>query len=190
MNTPPTVLTSRFTDAMAYAVIKHGGQRRKGTEIPYVSHPIAVAGLVLEDGGTEDEAIAGLLHDVVEDCGGRPVLDEIRQRFGPTVADIVDGCTDAYETPKPDWRPRKEAYIEHFAEASESVLRVANADKLHNARSLLTDLRDHGESLWERFNASREETLWYYGEVTRVLGQRRGASRLTRELRRVVEQLG
>jgi len=188
MNKSVTYPSPRFTSAMAYALTKHAGQLRKGTGIPYISHPLSVAALVLEDEGSEDEAIAGLFHDVVEDCGGAPVLDEIRELYGELVAHIVDGCTDAYGQPKPPWDERKRVFLASLEQTDVSVLRVVSADKLHNARSLLTDLEDIGEVLWDRFTASREQSLWYYGELVSILN-RRQPSRLSRELARVVARL-
>jgi len=188
MNESATFPSPRFSEAMAFAATKHAGQLRKGTAIPYISHPISVAALVLEDGGSEDEMIAGLFHDLVEDCGGAPVLDEIRELYGDPIANIVDGCTDAYEDPKPPWNQRKQAFLASLEQADVSVLRVVSADKLHNARSLLTDLEDIGEVLWDRFTASREQSLWYYGELVSILN-RRQPSRLSRELARVVARL-
>jgi len=188
MTTPPA-LSRRLAEALAFAVEKHGPQRRKGTQIPYICHPLAVASLVLEDGGDEEEAMAALLHDVVEDCGGRPVLDQIRGRFGLRVAEIVDGCSYSYEIPKPAWRPRKEAYLAHLDSAPEPVLRVSSADKLHNARSLVLDYAACGARLWERFSASGEETLWYYRELVVRFERRRPRSRLTHALAETVDQL-
>ena len=182
------LLTERFSSALQDAAQLHQGQKRKGTEIPYVSHVLAVAALVLEAGGDEEEAIAALLHDAVEDCGGQPVLDEIRTRFGDRVASIVDGCTDAYASPKPPWKKRKEEYLEHLEHADGSTLLVSNADKLHNARAILSDYREVGEVLWERFNASREETLWYYRELAVVFARRRPSS-LSLALKVVVDEI-
>ncbi len=159
-------LTDRFGEALRYAAEVHRRQRRKGTSIPYVSHLLAVCSLVLEDGGGEDEAIAALLHDAVEDQGGRDRLEEIHRRFGDHVARIVEGCTDAETIPKPPWRERKERYIAHLRSASRAVLRVSAADKLHNARAILADYRGLGEPLWERFNGRRDGTLWYYRALT------------------------
>lgn len=156
------LLSSDFCEAVEYAVQMHLRQFRKGTSIPYVSHVLSVASLVLEYGGTEDEAIAALLHDTVEDQGGRQILDRIRRRFGDGVAVIVEGCTDADTIPKPPWRERKEAYIRHVEGASAPVCLVSAADKLHNARAILRDYRDLGEELWSRFNGGRDGTLWYY----------------------------
>ena len=117
--------STRFHDAVAYAVQLHANQVRKGTDIPYVSHLLGVAGLAMEYGATEDEAIGALLHDAVEDQGGKPTLEEIRRRFGDNVAAIVEGCTDTDVQPKPPWRKRKEAYIDHVRHASPSVCLVS-----------------------------------------------------------------
>lgn len=155
-------LTRRFEEALQFALEVHRDQLRKGSETPYISHLLAVAALVLEDGGDEDQAIAALLHDAPEDQGGYLILEEIRQRFGDRVAEIVHGCTDTYQSPKPPWRERKEAYLEHLIHASPEVRRVSLADKLHNARSILTDLLRSGEAVWERFNGGKEGTFWYY----------------------------
>jgi GTP pyrophosphokinase len=183
-------LGERFDDALAFAARVHGQQARKATGVPYVSHLLAVCSLVLEDGGDEDEAIAALLHDAVEDQGGAARRAEIAARFGERVAAIVDGCTDTDQEPKPAWRPRKEAYIAHLAdpETDPSVLRVAAADKLHNARSLVADGRLLGEDLWTHFNAPREDQLWYYGAVVDIL-EVRLPGRLTSELAAAVEEL-
>ncbi|HXK34176.1 MAG TPA: HD domain-containing protein [Dehalococcoidia bacterium] len=158
-----TLLTKRFDDAFAYAAELHREQKRKGTDIPYVSHLLSVAALVLEHGGDEDEAIAALLHDAAEDQGGQEALNQIRQRFGPAVADIVAACSDTFETPKPPWTERKEAYIAHVRAASPSTRLVSAADKLHNARTILADLRTHGPDVWRRFTVGDpEQILWYY----------------------------
>src|ERR1700682_1368051 len=182
------MLSSRFDEAMVWASELHRQQRRKGSRIPYVAHLLSVAALVLENGGDEDEAIAALLHDAAEDCGGRATLDEIRRCFGPRVADIVDGCTDSYETPKPAWRPRKEGYLAKLHGASPSVRLVSAADKLHNVRSVLADFRREGERVWSKFSAPRHETLWYYRTVTQTLAEG-GSSPLVEELDRVVTEL-
>ena len=149
---------------------------------------MAVASLVLENGGDEDEAIAALLHDAAEDQGGHATLEKIRQRFGARVAEIVDGCTDTYEDPKPDWKERKEKLLERLAGASPSVRLVAAADKLHNARAMLADYRAIGPLLWYRFNAPKEDLLWYHRAVTETLKQA-GTSPLIEELDRVVTEL-
>ena len=181
-------MSRRFADALAYACDVHEGQLRKGTGVPYVSHPIAVCSLVLEDGGSEDEAVAALLHDAVEDGGGQERLADIRSRFGESVADIVWGCSDTDQVPKPPWRERKRRYIEHVRKASASVRRVSCADKLHNAWATLRDYRVHGEELWKRFNASGDDTLWYYRELIEAFRQP-GQTPLVDELARVVDAL-
>lgn len=180
-----TKLTKRFTDALGYASTAHADQPRKGSDIPYLSHLLAVAAIALEHGATEEEAIAALLHDVVEDQGGRPRLDDVRKRFGDGVAGIVEGCTDAYVTPKPEWRQRKESYISHIAQATPSVRLVSAADKLHNARSILADYRKHGEALWGRFKGGKDGTLWNYRALVNAF-RRAGSNDLVEELDRVV----
>jgi len=186
------VLTDRFADAVQYAVNLHRSQVRKATSIPYVTHLFAVCSLVLEDDGTEDEAIAALLHDGPEDQGGLAVLDEIRGRFGVVVAEMVEGLSDAIpslgETKAP-WRERKERYLVHLVGAPASVLRVSLADKLHNARSVQVDLRADGEAVWDRFNAGRSEQAWYYRELLAIFEGRLPASRNLPQLREVVLDL-
>jgi GTP pyrophosphokinase len=152
----------QFTEAVTYALQVHAGQCRAGTDQPYVSHLLRVAGLVLEDGGSEMEAIAALLHDAAEDRGGAARLWEIRWRFGPDVAAIVDQLTDTYEEPQPPWRRRKERYLVRLADSCPAALRVSLADKLVNVRSLARDYRTQGEDLWQRAGRSREDVLWYY----------------------------
>jgi len=142
--------------------VHQADQVRKGTNIPYVAHLLGVASLVLEYGGGEDEAIAALLHDAVEDQGGPPTRARILALFGRTVAEIVDGCTDTDETPKPPWRARKEAYLAHLPTASPAVLLVSAADKLYNATSILRAYREVGADVWSRFSAGHGEQLWYY----------------------------
>jgi (p)ppGpp synthase/HD superfamily hydrolase len=165
------MLTDRFDDALAYASRIHRDQRRKGTEIPYVSHLLAVASLTLEHGGDEDQAIAALLHDAAEDQGGAERLADIEARFGPAVARIVHDCTDSWVEPKPDWRQRKEAYLAALAHKPQASLLVSLADKTHNARAIVADLRCSGESLWDRFWAGRDGTLWYYAELASAFGR-------------------
>jgi hypothetical protein len=156
------LLTARFQDALGYAAGLHAEQTRKGTKVPYVSHLLAVSALVLEAGGDEDEAIAALLHDAIEDQGGDRTREAIRQRFGERVTRIVDGCTDTDLIPKPPWRERKEQYVAHVRHAPPDVRRVSVADKLHNARTILADLRREGPSTFDRFKGGRDGTLWYY----------------------------
>jgi (p)ppGpp synthase/HD superfamily hydrolase len=181
-------LSTRFEDALVFATQLHAEQVRKATAIPYVSHLMSVSALVLEHGGSEDEAIGALLHDAVEDQGGRPTLDTIAQRFGPAVAAIVEGCTDSEAVPKPPWRKRKEAYVAHIATASPSVRLVSSADKLHNARCILADYRVVGEALWDRFTGGRDGTLWYYRSLVEAF-RAAGGTPLLPELERVVAEL-
>jgi len=161
----------RFEDALVYAHQLHARQKRKGTSTPYIGHLLAVCSIVIENGGNEDEAIAALLHDAIEDQGGPKTREEIRRRFGNNVTAIVEGCTDADQWPKPPWRKRKEDYIAHLPHASSSVRLVSLADKLHNARTILQDYRAIGETLWKRFNGGREGTLWYYRTLVNVFRQ-------------------
>jgi (p)ppGpp synthase/HD superfamily hydrolase len=180
--------TPRFASAFAYACKLHEGQLRKGTRIPYVSHVLGVASIALEFGASEDEAIAALLHDGAEDAGGAPVIDEIGTRFGAAVAAIVAGCSDTFETPKPPWLARKQAYISHLATASPSVLLVSAADKLHNVRTLISDYRQIGEALWSRFTGGRQGTLWYYRSLADCFLKLSG-NRLAVELDLAVHEL-
>jgi GTP pyrophosphokinase len=178
----------RFEEALLYAARLHRDQTRKDTEVPYVTHLLAVAAIVGENGGTEDEVVAALLHDAPEDRGGKDRLEAIRARFGDEVAEIVDGCTDTYEDPKPEWRPRKEAYVAHVAKASPSVRLVSAADKLHNARSILADLRSLGDELWDRFTGGKEGTLWYYCALVETYAEA-GSNPVVEELDRVVREI-
>jgi GTP pyrophosphokinase len=178
----------RFHRAFQFAAQKHSGQTRKASTIPYIAHLMGVASLVLEAGGDEDLAIAALLHDVVEDCGGVPMLKEVRRRFGKRVAEVVDGCTDAYEAPKPPWRERKDSYICRLKKESADTRLVSAADKLNNVRSILSDYRAVGESVWSRFNGGREGTLWYY-RTLRDEFLRRDKNRITRDFDLAVREL-
>ena len=162
------MLSERFDSALLYAVQIHGGQKRKETDIPYVSHLLAVCSLTLEHGGDEDQAIAALLHDAAEDQGGEQRLNDIRTRFGSAVADIVHDCTDAWTDPKPPWRGRKEAYLAKLPGKSSYSLLVSLADKTHNARAIVMDARVAGPVFWSRFNAPRDEQLWYYRSLADV----------------------
>jgi (p)ppGpp synthase/HD superfamily hydrolase len=187
---PTAVLTGRFAEAVRWASHLHADQSRKGTRIAYVSHLLAVASLVLEDGGTEEEAIAGVLHDAIEDCQVSEA--EIRARFGGPTAEIVVACSDGGRGPRDEtsWRRRKEAYLDHLDHDTlpVGVYRVSAADKLHNARSIHTDLLDHGPSVWDRFHAPPDDQRWYYDTVARILSDKH-PSVVTRELRRVVDEL-
>ena len=180
--------TEKFEDALVYSARLHRDQTRNGTGVPYVTHLLAVAAIVGENGGTEDEVIAALLHDAPEDAGGEARLSEIRDRYGDPVADIVAGCTDTYEDPKPPWRARKEAYLAYLAGAPAPVRLVSAADKLHNARSVLADYRSIGEDLWDRFTGGKDGTLWYYRAVADAL-RKAGDGPLVDELDRVVAEL-
>lgn len=177
------VLTDRFARAVDYVRIAHAGQVRKGTRIPYITHLLAVATLVIEHGGSEDQAIAGLLHDTIEDCGQAHEAI-IRAQFGETVADIVLACTDGtaegkggHATPeakRADWLRRKQSYLAHLAEASDEVLLVSGCDKLHNALAILTDLGgEAGLTVFDRFTGGRDGTLRYYESLWRVMAARR-----------------
>ncbi len=178
----------RFEDALVYAHQLHARQKRKGTHIPYIAHLLAVTAIVIENGGTEDEAIAALLHDAVEDQGGAKTREEIRRRFGDKVASIVDGLTDTDQTPKPPWRKRKEDYIAHLNHASPAVLRVSLADKLHNAQSILHDYRIEGEHVWKRFTGGKEGTLWYYRALANAF-RAHGIAPLVAEFDRIVTEI-
>jgi (p)ppGpp synthase/HD superfamily hydrolase len=162
------ILTQRFEEALRFAAHLHARQKRKGTPVPYVAHLLSVTSLVLENGGDEDQAIAALLHDAVEDQGGLPTLQEIRQRFGERVARIVDGCSDSYGHPKPPWRKRKEDYLDHLRQADADIRLVSLADKLHNARSIVRDLRLAGPQSLSRFNGGKSGTLWYYHNLVKI----------------------
>ncbi len=181
-------LGPRFRRAFLFAADKHAGQTRKASTIPYIAHLMGVASLALEAGGDEDLAIAALLHDVVEDCGGLPMLKEVRRRFGKRVARVVEGCTDADTYPKPPWRARKEKYIAHLKKADADTRLVSAADKLNNVRSIVSDYRAIGESVWSRFNGGREGTLWYY-RTLRDEFLRHKPNRITRELDLAVNEL-
>lgn len=181
-------LSDRFEDALVWATQLHRSQWRKGTPIPYVAHLLGVTSIVLQYGGDEDESIAALLHDAVEDQGGEPILREIERRFGAQVAAIVAGCTDTMAQPKPPWRERKEAHLAHLAVASASVRLVSAADKLHNARAITADYRLFGEALWSRFNGGRSGTLWYYRALVEAF-RAAGAGPLIEELARAVDEM-
>jgi (p)ppGpp synthase/HD superfamily hydrolase len=183
-----TDLTRRFAEALQYSFLLHGQQKRKQSEVPYFTHLMSVASLVLENGGDEDQAIAALLHDAVEDQGGIPTLEEIRSKFGERVAGIVEDCSDAFEVPKPPWKGRKEQYLARIPNHSKEARLVSLADKVHNARSILVSLQYEGDQAWERFNGGREGTLWYYHRLADIYRQF-GDTPLTRELTRLVAEM-
>ena len=166
------MLGERFDRALGLASELHRQQLRKESGVPYVSHLLAVCSLALEHGADEDQAIAALLHDAVEDQGGLPTAARIRALFGDRVAELVLALTDAVVVPKPPWRQRKELYLVHLAAAPLDVLLVSCCDKIHNARSILADHRQSGASLWSRFTGGRDGTLWYYRELAAIFARR------------------
>ena len=187
--TEKPLLTHRFEQALIYASRLHNKQIRKGSNVPYISHLLSVTALVLEDGSNEDEAIAALLHDAVEDQGGQATREVIFDMFGAKVAEIVDGCTDADTIPKPPWQERKQQYIDNLRDASISIRKVSLADKLHNARSILRDLSENGEATWGKFKGGKEGTLWYYQNLLQLFLETDADSWMVQELKRIVEQL-
>jgi (p)ppGpp synthase/HD superfamily hydrolase len=185
------LLGPRFEEALVYATRLHARQKKKGTDVPYIAHLLGVASIVLTAGGDEDMAIAALLHDAVEDQGGLPRLYELEQKFGKRVASLVDACTDSYTLPqerKPDWRSRKDLYLRKIAEEGPDARLVSTADKLHNARQILSDYREHGDQVWLRFTAGRDGQLWYYRELVKAF-RTAGGNNLLDELDRVVTEL-
>jgi (p)ppGpp synthase/HD superfamily hydrolase len=161
-------LTQAYDDALLYAAELHRDQTRKGTSIPYIAHLLSVSSRVLVAGGSEAQAIAGLLHDAAEDQGGEPTLNEVRRRFGAQVAKIVYDCTDSWVVPKPDWRPRKEAYLSSLPQKAKGSLLVSLADKVDNAEAILQDYRVIGDDLWERFTGKKDGTIWYYQALSDI----------------------
>jgi (p)ppGpp synthase/HD superfamily hydrolase len=180
-----TKLSGRLDDAFQYAHAVHAEQTRKGTASPYISHLMGVSSIVLDDGGSEEEAIAALLHDAAEDHGGRDRLADIRRRFGDAVARIVEDCTDSWDEPKPPWAERKRAYVEHARKLPGPSLRVSAADKVHNAYAILRDVRNIGEAVWDRFSATADDVVAYYEGLVRAYREA-GGGRLVDELDRIV----
>ncbi|MBI3551843.1 MAG: HD domain-containing protein [Elusimicrobia bacterium] len=186
-------LTGRFSKALTFARKAHAGQVRKGSKVPYLSHPMAVASIVLDYGGSEDEAIAALLHDTIEDCGA--THEGLKKRFGAKVAGIVRDCSDSFTTPKPPWLERKTLYIGHLEGGhGRAALLVSAADKLHNARAIVHDVRHFGKKVWRKFNARPQAILWYYESLLKVFKRRRreapaGFSTLVLELETAVDAL-
>lgn len=180
-------------DALTCAVKLHGADVRKGTSIPYIAHLLSVCSFVLADGGSEDEAVASLLHDSLEDHPEDMTREILSQRFGPEVLAIVEACTDTPADytggPKPPWRNRKTAYLKHLEKASRSAIRVALADKLDNARSILADYQRIGDKLWSRFNAGREDQLWFYRSLVATFRAAGENGFLIEEFENVVTQL-
>ncbi len=182
-----TTLGPKFSEALAYAADTHERQFRKGPdEIPYIAHLMAVASIVLTDGGSEDEAIAALLHDAVEDQGGDERAEEIEERFGAAVAGIVRECSDSITddpADKPDWHERKRAYLEHLTTASDSAIKVSLADKVDNARAI-------GDEVWWRFNVTDPvRQVRYYHSLERRFQERAAGSRRAQELTELVERM-
>jgi len=164
-------LSKLYDQALVYASELHRDQVRKGSGIPYIAHLLSVSSRVLSAGGTEVQAIAGLLHDAAEDQGGRATLDEVRAKFGAEVAQIVSDCTDSWVESKPPWRPRKEAYLASLPNKAPTSLLVSLAHKLDNAEAILNDYCSIGDDLWDRFTGGREGTLWYYRELSAIFNE-------------------
>ncbi len=188
MTSLTTPLSDRFAEALTYAFQLHRHQIRKINGTPYIGHLLSVTALVLAAGGDEDEAIAALLHDALEDQGGEVIRAEIQHCFGDRVVAIVDGCSEVYTHPKPPWLERKQRYLDQLRQASLSVLRVSLADKLDNARSLVTDLALQGAQIWQAFKGGREQTLWFYQELLTLYRQRLSGPHVA-ELEKLIHQL-
>ncbi|MCA1374324.1 MULTISPECIES: HD domain-containing protein [unclassified Bradyrhizobium] len=180
-------LSRSYDEALAYVADLHRDQVRKGSGVPYIAHLLSVSSRILSAGGSEIQAIGGLLHDAAEDQGGEATLNVIRKRFGPEVAQIVSDCTDSWVEPKPAWRPRKEAYLATLPSKSTTSLLVSLADKVDNAEAILGDYRQIGENLWHRFTGGRQGTIWYYRELSAIF-ERAVPCPLARDLSRVVSQ--
>lgn len=191
MGTPRFRLGPRVGEAFAWVLDLHADQSRKGTDVPFASHLLAVAALTLEDGGDEEDAVIALCHDAVEDQGGLLALAEVRRRFGDRVADAVDLLSDSYGEPRAPWAERKRTLVARMGAEGipPSVLRVAAADKLHNARTLLAQLRRQGDRAWRRFEATPAEVVGYYRAMATVLSQRHPGSVNVDQLARVVTEL-
>jgi (p)ppGpp synthase/HD superfamily hydrolase len=183
------LLTKRFTAALTYATELHADQVRKCSNVPFVSHLLSVAALVLEDGGDEEEAIAALLHDALEDCGGELIRQQIIDRFGKRVHDIVADCTETTTIPKPPWAERKQKYVEQIRQGNASVIRVSLADKLHNARSLLRDYQRVGDRVWNNFKGGKAETLKFYRTLIEIYRSHQGNPYMVEELEQIVDRL-
>jgi (p)ppGpp synthase/HD superfamily hydrolase len=181
-------LSQRFAQALTYAFHLHQYQFRKGSTVPYISHLISVAALVLEDGGDEDAAIAALLHDAIEDQGGNAIRNEVRQQFGDSILHIVEACTESDETPKLTWKQRKLQAIAQIQHAEPAIQRVIIADKLHNLRCIWADWQRQGDRVWQRFNASPTDILWFYQTCVDTVGDRLDSPMVT-ELRNLLTTL-
>ena len=182
------MLSSRFDAALAYASDLHRDQTRKHSTVPYVAHLLAVCGLVLEHGGDEQQAIAALLHDGPEDQGGEYTLAEIRSRFGEDVAGLVSACSEPLHHGKAAWQERKETFLAHLATVPHRALLIITADKVHNARSIVSDHAVIGGEIFNRFNGGVAGTKWYYHQLAAALGGRAPAP-LTAELARLAAEI-
>jgi GTP pyrophosphokinase len=182
------ILSDRYQAALSRAFELHQGQNRKGSRIPYLAHLLTVSALVMEHQGDEDQAIAALLHDAVEDQGGLPTLELIKRQFGESVAAIVEGCTDAYAQPKPPWKGRKTAYLAKLMSSDDSILLVSLADKVHNARSILIALKNGDASVWDKFKGGKKGTLWYYHRLVEIF-DKSSFTILKNELSQLVDEI-
>jgi GTP pyrophosphokinase len=188
-------MTTRLADAFRYATEIHAGQTRKGTAIPYIAHVMGVASIAFSYGADEDEAIAALLHDTIEDApaaiGAERVRDAIRRQFGERVLAIVEGCTDTDASPKPPWLERKKQYIAHVVAADASTVLVSASDKLHNVSAILADFRQHGDAVWRRFNADagKRGVIGYYRGLVTAYRRTGHQPRLVSDLHSVVSAL-
>lgn len=183
-----TEITDRFGEAVRWAAELHQGQVRKATGVPYLSHLLAVCSIVLDHGGSESEAIAAVLHDAIEDTTATRA--DIEERFGPSVAAMVDACSDSESKPKPPWRERKQAHLDALRQmgADRSTLLVVAADKLHNARSVIDDHRHLGDAMWDRFNAGPDDQVWYYRSVSDIIAAQLGGT-IAEDLSATIDQL-
>lgn len=188
IDSAPDEFGPRFEQAFILANHLHAGQTRKSTSVPYISHLLGVAALVIADGGSEDEAIAALLHDAAEDQGGEATLALIEKQFGERVARIVAYSSDTLEDPKPPWRERKEAHLARMQHAEADTCRVMLADKVYNARTILSDLHRAGETAWDKFNGGKQGTVWYYREMYALLSARLPGE-LANQLGRILKEI-
>lgn len=186
--TKPMAFSSRFEDALVFSNQVHASQKRKGSGAPYFAHIMGVTALVLEDGGSEEEAIAALLHDSAEDQGGKAMLAAIRDKFGEKTARIVEECSDTLVAPKPPWKKRKENHLRVLETASDETIRIMLADKVYNARNLLRGLTEHGDQVWENFKGGRDGTLWYFRQMHTLFSQRHSGYMLN-EFTRLIQAI-
>lgn len=182
------MLSPKFEKALSFATQLHATQYRKGSKAPFITHLLSVCAIILEDGGTEDEAIAGLLHDAVEDQGGLKTLEAIKNTFGERIAQIVLECSETHLSPKPPWKERKVQSLAKMKQISDSAIRVVLADKVHNSQSLIREHQKYGTIIWNNFKAGREGTVWYFNQVCAVLNERTN-SELIHELKLAVNRI-